>query len=190
MENKENNKITIYELLEGYKKRASDKLKDEYLKAVINITPYISYGTKIVLARDIINVSCLNNKQDVEIDSCKRYVLYIYTLLSNYTNIEMSEKDIFVQYDLLDSNDLLEKILSLIPEKEIATFKTVMEMKQNDLMTNKYETHAYISKKLNDIYPEISKVIMPLVEKLGNKVDSLDEKQIEKAINKALRVIK
>ena len=185
MKNKENNKITIYELLEGYKKRTSDKLKDEYLKAVINITPYISYGTKIVLARDIINVSCLNNKKDVEIDSCN-----IYTLLSNYTNIEMSEKDIFVQYDLLDSNDLLEKILSLIPEKEIATFKTVMEMKQNDLMTNKYETHAYISKKLNDLYLEVSKIIMPFIEKLGNKMDSLDEKQIEKAINKALRVIK
>ena len=143
------------------------------------------------LAQNIINQSCLKDG-NVHIDSCKKYILYIYTLIRFYTNIDFKEKDVLIQYDLLDSNDLIEKILVLIPEKERITFKTILDMKQDDLMTNKYGTYAFITEQVNrvtSVAPEISKAFTPLVEKLNEKLESLDENKIEKFLNKAMKYV-
>ena len=193
--NKENesteNRINLYKLVENYKKRSSTKLKEEFLKTQIKIVPYLGYGTKMFLAQNIINQSCLKDG-NVYVDSCKKYILYIYTLIRFYTNIDFKEKDILTQYDLLDSNDLIEKILVLIPEKERITFKTILDMKQDDLMTNKYETHAFITEQVNrvtSVAPEISKAFSPLIEKLNEKLETLDENKIEKFLNKAMKYV-
>lgn len=185
------NRIDLYKLVENYKKRSSTKLKEEFLKTQIKIVPYLGYGTKMFLVQNIINQSCLKDG-NVHIDSCKKYILYIYTLIRFYTNIDFKEKDVLTQYDLLDSNDLIEKILVLIPEKERITFKTILDMKQDDLMTNKYRTHAFITEQVNrvtSVAPEISKAFAPLVEKLNEKLETLDENKIEKFLNKAMKYV-
>lgn len=185
------NRLDLYKLVENYNKRTSIKLKDEFLKTQIKINSYLDYGTKMFLAQNIIEKSCVKNG-DLHIDSCKKYILYIYTLIKFYTNIDIDEKDIMMQYDLLDRNNLVEKILSLIPGKELTTFKTILEMKQNDFMTNNYEAHAFISNQVNkikEIAPELSKVFIPLVDKLNKKIESLDESKIDKMLNKYMKYI-
>lgn len=201
-EPKENNKtkeskhkengITIDKLIDGYLKRTSVKIREEYLKVVIKVKPYVGYGTKIFLADTIIKTSCLNDGQ-IYIDSCKKYLLYIYTLIDTYTNIELNQKDLMIQYDRLDSIGLIEPILALIPEKERATFKTILDMKQDDLMTNRYGVHAFIKEqmdRLTNVFSEFSKAFSPLVEKLNDKIETLDENKIEKILNKTMKLIK
>lgn len=186
------NAITIDKLIDGYSKRTSIKMKEEYLKAVIKVKPYVSYGVKMVLADMVIKNSCLKDGR-VHIDSCKKYILYIYALIDTYTNIEITEKQWLFEYDRLDSIGLIEPILALIPEKEVATFKTILDMKHNDLMTNRYGTYAFIEDQVNRIVsvtPEISKAFAPLIEKLNEKLETLDESKIEKMLNKAVRLIK
>lgn len=186
------NAITIDKLIDGYSKRTSIKMKEEYLKAVIKIKPYVGYGVKMVLADMVIKNSCLKNGR-VHIDSCKKYILYIYALIDTYTNIEITEKQWLFEYDRLDSMGLIEPILALIPEKEVATFKTILDMKHNDLMTNRYGTYAFIEDQVNriaSVTPEISKAFAPLIEKLNEKLETLDESKIEKMLNKAVRLIK
>lgn len=190
--NKENNRLDLYKLVENYNKRTSTKLKDEFLKTQIKIIPYLDYGTKMFLAQNIIDKSCLKDG-NLHIDSCKKYILYIYTVIKFYTNIDINEKDIMIQYDLLDRNNLVEKILKLIPEKELITFNTILDMKQNDLMNNKYETHAFIVDQLDkvkEIVPELSKIFVPLIEKLNNKIETLDENKIEKILNRVTKFVK
>lgn len=179
-------RIDLYNLVKEYNKRSSTKTKKEFLKAIIKINPYINYGAKLVLAEGIIKTSCLKDG-NVYIDSCKKYMLYIYTLLKQYTNIDISEKDLLLQYDLLDKFGLVEEILELIPEKEIVTFKTILDMKQSDLMTNKYGTYAFINdqiERVKTISPEVSKAFAPLIETLNKKIENLDENKIEKMLNK------
>lgn len=186
------NGITIDKLIDGYLKRTSVKMREEYLKAVIKVKPYVGYGTKMFLADTIIKTSCLNDGQ-IYIDSCKKYLLYIYTLIDVYTNIELSTKDLMIQYDRLDSIGLIEPILALIPEKERVTFKTILDMRQDDLMTNRYGTHAFIKEqvdRLTNVSYEFSKAFAPLVEKLSEKIETLDENKIEKMLNKAMKLMK
>lgn len=185
-------RINIDNLIKEYNKRTSSKMKKEFLKTVIKIKPYVSYGAKLILADGIINASCLKNG-NVHIDSCKKYILYIYSLIKQYTNIDINEKELLFQYDLLDQYGLVEEILELIPEKEIVTFKTILDMKQNDLMTNRYGTQAFISEqidKVKTISPEVIKAFTPLLETLNEKLNNLDENKIEKMINKAVKTMK
>lgn len=179
------NKINIINLIEDYSKLKSEKLKEDYLKSKIQIKDYVEYGKKMFYAEQIVEASCLSNGY-IHVDSCKKYILYIYTLISIYTNLDIEENDFLHQYDLLDKYNLIDEILNMISSKELATFKTILEMKQNDLITNKYETHAYITEKLN-VY---SKAFEPLLNKLTEKVDSLDEKSINNITNKMVNLIK
>lgn len=182
----EEKRIDVYELVTNYNKRSSDKLKGEFLKAQVKVKSYLGYGTKMFLAEQIIKNSCFKGN-NVHIDSCKKYLFYIYTLIKYYTNIDIKETNIMEQYDLLDENGLVEKILNLIPEKEMATFKTILDMKQDDLMTNKYGTYAFIEEqvsRIENVMPEMSKAFAPLLEVLSKKIETLDENKIEKMLNK------
>ena len=186
------NAITIDKLIDGYLKRTSIKMKEEYLKTVIKVKPYVSYGVKIFLADTIIKTSCLKDGR-VYIDSCKKYLLYIYALIDTYTNIEINQKEWMFQYDRLDSLGLIEPILALIPEKERSTFKTILDMKLDDLMTNKYGIYAYIDEQMDraaKIAPEIGKAFGPLIEKLSKQIETLDENKIEKMLNRMGKFIK
>lgn len=195
-ENKElkhkENGITIDRLIENYLKRTSTKMKEEYLKAAIKVRPYVGYGTKVFLANTIINTTCLKDGR-VHIDSCKKYLLYVFSLIDTYTNIEVDSKNWLLQYDRLDSLNLIEPILALIPEKEVVTFKTILDMKLDDLMTNRYGVHAYVDEQMerfNAIAPEIGKAFSPLIDKLNKQIESLDESKIEKMISKFGKFVK
>ena len=181
-------KIDLYWLVENYKKRTSIKMKEEFLKSQIKVVPYLGYGTKMFLANNIIEQCCLRNN-DVYVDSCKKYILYIYTLLKYWTNIDIKENDLLIQYDLLDQNYMIEKILELIPEKEIVTFSTILDIKEKDLYSNKCGVQAFISNKINEFYPELSKTIMPLIENLSNKLNTLDIDKVEKMLNKIVKFV-
>ena len=184
-------RIDLYKLVEEYKKRSSTKLKEEFLKAYIKIVPYQGYTTKLFLAQNIINISCMKDGK-VHIDSCKKYIMYIYTMIKFYTNIDIQEKDLMVQYDLLDENGLVEKILALIPEKERVSFKTILDMKQDDLMTNKYGTHAFVEEQMDrieNISSKFSEAFAPVIDTLTEKVKTLDESKIEKMLKGAMKYV-
>lgn len=183
-------RVNLYKLVETYNKRSSIKMKEEFLKSQIKVVPYLGYGTKMFLANNIVERCCLNETgTSVHMDSCKKYILYVYTLLKYWTNLDIQENDLLIQYDLLDQNDMVEKILMLIPEKEVSTFGTILDMKVSDYLTNNCNTQAFINNKLNEFYPEFSKVVMPIVEKLNDKLNILDESKIEKILKNVVKIV-
>lgn len=179
---KEEKRIDVYKLVETYNKRASTKLKEEFLKSQIKIKPYMNYVVKNYLADQIIEKCCMD-KNSVKIDSCRRYILYVYTMLKYWTNLDIKETELLVQYDLLDQHDMIEKILNLIPEKEVVTFNTLLDLKQNDFMVNNYGISAILNNTLNKIYPDISKALTSMLESMNDKINILDQEKFENMFN-------
>ena len=68
-----------------------------------------------------------------------------------------------------------------------ASFENVVNMVYEDAKTNEYEPHAFITKRLIDMWPHVSKVIMPLINKASDALDKVDEntfKEIVQTINR------
>jgi len=184
---KENSTISVTDLVAKYTSLNAPTAKENYLKSVIQIKPYISYATKIVYINKIIDNSCYDENKNIHIDSCKKYLLYVQALIMAYTNIMFDVKDPINEYDRLDSSGLLEIILSMIPEGELQSFDTMLKMKQDDLMTNYYGIHAYIDKKLKDFYPRLGDSVSKFLGAAEEFLGKLDEKKLEQILKRIMK---
>lgn len=158
------NKIDIITLVDGYKKCATDNLKEKYLKDNIVVVPYIPFVQKMIIGKSIMKFSCFDNKGDFYVDSCKKYIETVYELITNYTNINFDPNDLWNGYDILCENGLIEPILALIPEHELKEISTIINMSYDDVMTNTYENHAFIKSILAKYIPLFEKLMKPVIE--------------------------
>lgn len=113
-------------------------------------------------------------------------MLYVYTVFTLYTNIDIPENKMVLAFDALDRYKLIDIILAEISEAELNTFNTVLQMCQDDMMTNNYEIHGYINRNIENITTEFSKVLYPIVSNLNKKLDEVD---IEKLIQEFLKTL-
>lgn len=97
-----------------------DEIKTlEWGEQVIEIKQYLPLEKKLELIGDVINRSWDPNANFY--NPCQYEVLISFEMVKAYTNItftEKQEKDFYKTYDLLDSNDLITKILDIIPANE------------------------------------------------------------------------
>ena len=61
----------------------------------------------------------------------------------------------------------------------------MIDLKQRDTMTNQYEIHSYISNQIERITEVGSVVLKPVLDKLANELENMDDSKIEK-LSKAL----
>lgn len=161
---KENKKIPVLELVNGYNKCASDSLKERYLNEKIIIKDYIPYVEKMTIGKSIIKYSCFDENNNLYIDSCKKYIMTVYQLLTIYTNIDQNATDLQIGYDALCSAGMLEPLMALIPKHEFKEINTVIKMSFDDIMTNSYEGHAFIVNTLNKYIPVFKELLSPLID--------------------------
>lgn len=183
----EDNTIMVKDLVDKFNSMASSKLKTEYLNKVIVVKPYIGYGTKLIYINKILDNSCYDKDKNIHVDSCKRYLLYVQALIMAYTNIKIDVSDAIADYDRLESSGLLETILGMIPEHELQSFDTMLQMKLDDLMTNNYDIHAYIDKKLKDFYPHLGDSVSKFLGAAEEFLGKLDEKKIEQILKRVMK---
>lgn len=146
------NKINVKEFVDGYMKCATAKTKESYLKK-IQIKEYVDYEVKMALATKVVNASSYNSdKQNVvKVNAPMRYILFVYTVLSYYTNLDMDSTKMFEQFNLLNKNKLIDEIIKLIPEHEISEFNKIVSMTYEDFLTNYYEPHGFIADQIGKI---------------------------------------
>lgn len=186
------NTITIKEFVKKYTEFRNDVSKDGYLKK-IKIIPYVDYLKKVTAAENIAKRTCKNSNGDICVNSPMRYVLFVFTVLQLYTNLIISSEDRVEDFDLLNKNGLIDKIFELIPENELAEFKTILDLSVDDFMTNHYEAHAFVESQVNRITTVVEKFFepaVPMFEKLNQKLDSMSEKNIEKLGSKIDKIIR
>lgn len=177
----ENKRIEIEKLVDEYNKRSSEKLQDDYLKSKIKVIDYVDYSMKNFIAEKIINGSCFSNGI-VNINSCNKYMLYIYALLKYWTNLDIKEDRLVFYYDLLNKNNMIEKILAIIPEKEITEFSTILEMKQDDLLLNECNTSILLNKNIKNYLPRFMAAIEILLSSIGEVIGQVDVSKMKNII--------
>lgn len=175
----ENAKITVTEFVTRYNSLKSNDVREKYAESMIIKDKYVDYLVKQKYAQDIISISCLDNKGHIKINSCKKYMMYINTLLTLYTNIEMSEKNCVAEFDMLDRENLIDTLLKYIPEEELGKFDTIMQMCYDDFMTNNYEIHAFITKTADDVINRMTAMVSPLVDEVMKDLNELSAEEIK-----------
>ena len=197
--------MKIKEFCKEYSNRI-DKLKGDYLKENIKITPYISFIKKDALAQNIVNATTYKfedyTKEDgttgrrrtnqIQVNSTAQMLLFYRVIIENYTDLEVETEGFYEEYDALNESGVLFELTadfeghpSLIPAKEISELRGMVDLKQRDIMTNQYEIHSYISNQIERITQVGSIVLKPVLDKLTTELENMDDSKIEK-LSKAL----
>lgn len=173
------NKITIETLVTEYNNRANESLKDQYLEDILEIKKYIPFNLKVTLAEKLMEVTMYDKKKNVHVNSVAQYLLFCRIILENYTNITIGE-NFHEEYDLLKESGILDKIMTKIPEGEMAELNTMISMAREDVRTNAYEPHAFIAGQVERFGTLIGTLLDPVIGKLANEIKNLDNATVEK----------
>ena len=178
--------MKIKDFVEKYSVIATDRLKENYLNDNLHIKAYLPFLTKVTLADKLAKVTILDKDTgNVNIKSDVNYLLFCRMIVEQYTDLQVETEGFYEEYDLLNEFGLLDKIMQMIPEKEIAEFNTICDMKKSDLLQNKYENHAFIADQVDRFGTLIGVTLKPVLDKLTTELENMDDEKITK-LSKAL----
>ena len=184
-DNKEDNltswgekKVELDWLISKYNSFRSDEAKKVFLKKTIKTVTYTNFEVVCGYADIIIAQSMFNKNGDILMDSCKKYLLYIYTLIAFYTNINVHASSWTKEFNSICRYGLLDEIIELIPESEKVTLNAVLEMKTGDVNINYYNIQDWLTKNLGDFYPYIAKSLDNFLNNSQGILENLDEDKI------------
>lgn len=192
--------IKIVDFVNGYNKCTKDEFKKRYVDEKLKVISYLPFNNKLELCNRIVNstsfkTDVLTNNKQIHISSTTRYFLYCRAIIETYTNLGNNSDDTnwLEEYDLLASSGVLDVIISSkdskIPERELIEFKSLLDMTYSDFLTNNYETHAFVSNQFDKFSIIANGLLSPLVDKLQSKLEDIEEKDIEKLLNKIDKII-
>ena len=131
--------MKIDEFIDGFEK-ARDK--DNFVKGVI-VKNYLNYENKIAICQSIINQSMyreVNNKKMFVIDSPKRWMFFVFSIVSSYTSIEVPDDGMkrMKLFNQLQKYNVMANISNVLAREyqEFATLLNTMvedEIRNNDL---------------------------------------------------------
>ena len=185
--------MKIKEFCKEYSNRI-DKLKGDYLKENLKITPYLPFLRKDAIATVLVDRSTYKfesyTKEDgtigskktdeIKVNSVAQYLLFCRVVIENYTNLEVETDSFCEEYDALKQCGLLDKLMvgtenvpPMIPADEVGELRMLTDMKQKDEIFNRTEIHNYITEQINrfsNLANVISKPIMDIItERLENE---------------------
>ena len=183
--------MKIKDFVEKYNAIATDRLKEDYLNDNLHIKTYLPFLTKVTLADKLAKVTTLDKDTDnVNVKSDINYLLFCRMIVEQYTDLQVETEGFYEEYDLLNESGLLDKIMQTIPEKEIAEFKMICDMKKSDLLQNKYENHAFIADQVDRFGMLIGVTLKPILEKISGQIENMSEEDVEKFANKVEKLLK
>lgn len=121
--------MTIKEFCESYRSDSVEKIIQNN---------YISYGTKMLKARAIVEQTSHNHTTgEFEMNTPMRNMLFNKMLIESYTPLTFTEGDgqaMLDEYDMLNRGGIIEEIINAIPQREYAEYKTILEQSTNDML--------------------------------------------------------
>ena len=186
--------MTIKDFVEKYNAMATDRLKEDYLNDNLHIKTYLPFLTKTTLADKLAKVTTLDKDTgNINVKSDVNYLLFCRMIIEQYTDLQVETEGFYEEYDLLNESGLLDKIMQMIPEKEIKEFKMVVDMKKDDLLFNQSTPKAFINQQIERITNIASVTLKPVLDKLATELENMDDSKIEKlskALERGLKRIK
>lgn len=182
---------TIKIFVNEYSNIATDRLKEDYLKDNLHIKTYLPFLTKVTLADKLAKITTLDKDTgNVNVKSDVNYLLFCRMIIEQYTDLQVETEGFYEEYDLLNEFGLLDKIMQMIPEREISEFKMICDMKKEDIIFNMGTPKAYISQQIERITTIASVTLKPVLEKISEQIENMSEEDVEKFANKFEKLLK
>lgn len=185
-----NKKYTVKEFCEKYNKQKSDDTRLTFVKERMN-AKYVPYEVKVAICEKIVEntyyVKDENNgmkTKKLRINSPAQRMLFGLQLVEQYTDIKIDFKHNLDDFNMLSESGAMVIILTLIPEFEFKEFDMLLNMVCSDVIQNEYETHAFISNQIERFGELTGVVLKPAIERLNDILLNMDEKTIDKMVNK------
>ena len=184
----------IKEFVESYSNFATQNLKDNYLKDNLEITTYVPFVKKVTYAASLAQNTMIDKDTgNVRVSSESNYLFFVRSIIELYTDLEIENNAFYDEYDLLNESGLLDKIMQMIPEKEIAEFKMICDMKKDDIIFNQSTPKAFVNQQIERITNIASVALKPVLDKLATELENMDDEKItklSKALEKGLKRVK
>lgn len=165
-----------------------DKTKDINIVKNAITTTYLSFVKKCNLCERVINATYYTTNPDdsvrFHVDSAAEYMLYNLSIIDAYTDIKIDFKNVIEEYDAFAERDLFNIFKEVLPENDLDELDYILAMKENDITTNEYEPHAFISNQVERFGTLLGVSLSPALEKLTTTVDGLDAEKLAELINK------
>ena len=126
-----NEKISVQDFVDKINRYASKDAKNKYIESIVLKDKYVDYMTKVTLVRDFTNKSCLDQNGNVKMNSCGKYLMYVRTILSLYTKLELDNDNpsgFFHEFDMLNKYRIIDDIMKNVPKSELSEWDTIMSM--------------------------------------------------------------
>lgn len=198
--------MKIREFVDGYNRCVNQQLKDRFIKDKLEINPYVSIIQKDTYSQIIVNATMYEQEDyedengetkrrktdKIKVNSIVQYIQFCRFVIQLYTNLEIENGGFAEEYDLLKSSGLLdllmvgyENVPPLIPTEEISEFRTILDLKAKDAMTNSYELHSFISNQIERFGKLANLSLSPILDVLKEKIESIPNEDMDKAVELA-----
>lgn len=177
--------MTVKEFLEDLNKVTGKTVKEERMKKNLNVKQYVSFIDKVNLAERVVYHSTHDFDQegnvvgDITINSISKYLLHVMGIIDMYTDLDINYGNLVEDYDLLNVNGMIQEIVTLIGEKEIAECQMLLDMKLGDFMQNKLSVYSFVRDQVERFGTLSGITLSSIKEGFTNAVDSLTPEQVE-----------
>lgn len=126
--------VNIYNIKTKNKIELQDEEKIKIIQDLIHPKKYINFKNKQDIILDILSKVVHISDNKILYNSCDKYVLFINTLLSIYTDLDIDENS----YDILCSNNMLNYTIGALGS-EYDVCLGIMEMYMDDIEHERIE---------------------------------------------------
>ena len=174
--------MKISAFMNAYKFRKTAEEKEKMVVEHIK-DEYVPYEKKADVAKAIVN-NCYwrtvkddgKEHKELHVDSVAKYMLTCISLVDLYTDIERQKGDgkMLEDFNTLNGSGILDYIIQNVNQRELKEFNMVLQMTCEDIITNEYENHAFITKQVNRFGDLISTSLTPILSQIDmNKINDL-----------------
>ena len=159
-------------------KNCRENEREKFIEKHILKDKYVSYPEKIENCKAIVATSCYKNikigeneKTIFKLDSPARYFSYCIAMIRNYTDLVFDNDKTVEGFDMLAKLGLIDALFHYMPENEVATMQTILNMVLDDLMENERSLVSMMegaSESVVDMLTAFSDATKELIEDTGN----------------------
>ena len=181
-----NEEYSIKAFCKKYNALKSAQAKGALIAKIMKQNNYVPFVMKDALMTNVVKCTMLDKETGIiKVNSSAEYLLLIRVFIEQYTYLKVETPGFYEEYDELVKSglfDLLivgnENVEPLIPRGEIIEFKNLLNLKKNDLMTNQYEPHAFITGQVDRFIKLGEATLTPVVDAITNKIAGLSNDDI------------
>jgi len=143
--------------------------KKEYVKSHV-LFDYVPFEKKMTVAQAIVD-ACFwktdeanENIKELHVDSVGKYMVTCMSIFDVYTDIDRGKEseNMLDCFNELNRRGVFDYLVEVMDQRELKEFNMVLDLVCQDVFTNEYENHAFISKQINRFATLVGNVILPM----------------------------